>query len=104
MFERDFGISQKQKSTIFGAIYFGAVRYLGVSQGLSATSFSEIYFYEDRFEIETNHISVHYSKIKEITNSNEMKRDTECLAYGSVTSSFSFGLFMEKGKGGSNNP
>jgi hypothetical protein len=41
---------------------------------------SEIYYYEDRFEIETNHISVHYSKIKDITNSNEMKRDTERLA------------------------
>jgi hypothetical protein len=43
---------------------------------------SEIYFYEERFEIETNHISVYYSKIKDITNSNEMKRDTERLAYG----------------------
>ena len=29
MFERVFGISQKQKSTMFGAIDFGAVRYLG---------------------------------------------------------------------------
>ena len=45
---------------------------------------SEIYFYEDGFEIETNHIFVRYSKIKDITNSNEIDRETERLAYGSL--------------------
>ena len=82
MFERVFGISQKQKSTILGAIDCGAIRYLGGHKAYPQPVLSEIYFYEDRFEIETNHISVHYSKIKDITNSNEMKRDTERLGYG----------------------
>ena len=44
----------------------------------------EVYFYRDRFEIEANQITVRYSKIKDITNSNEIDRDTERLAYGSL--------------------
>ena len=55
---------------------------MGGHKAYSQPVLSEIYFYEERFEIETNHISVYYSKIKDITNSNEMKRDTERLAYG----------------------
>ena len=58
------------------------VRYLGGHKAYPIPFLSEIYFYEDNFELETNHISIRYSKIKDITNSNEMKRDTERLAYG----------------------
>ena len=42
---------------------------------------SEIFFYEDRFDIGAG-ISVKYSKIKNLTNSNEMKRESDRLAAG----------------------
>jgi hypothetical protein len=82
MFEKMFGIDQKKKAKILGAIDCGAVRYLGGHKAYPMPVLSEIYFYEDSFEIEANHISVRYSKIKDIINSNEMKRDIERLAYG----------------------
>jgi hypothetical protein len=82
MFEKIFGIDQKKKAKILGAIDSGAVRYLGGHKAFPMPVLSEIYFYEDRFELEANQISVRYSKIRDITNSNELKRDTERLAYG----------------------
>jgi hypothetical protein len=74
MFEKIFGIDQKQKAKILGAIDCGAVRYLGGHKGLPLSVLSEMYFYEDRFELEANRISVYYSKIRDITNSNEQER------------------------------
>ena len=82
MFEKIFGIDQKEKAKLLGAVDCGAVRYLGGHKAFPMPVLSEIFFYEDRFELEANQISVTYSKIKDITNSNEMKRDTERLAYG----------------------
>lgn len=79
-----FGIDQKKKAKMLGAVDSGAVRYLGGHKAYAQPVLSEIYFYEDGFEIETNRIFVRYSTIKDITNSNKIDRETERLAYGSV--------------------
>jgi hypothetical protein len=43
---------------------------------------TEIFFYEDRFELEVYNLTMPYSKIKDIGNSKESKRDTDRLAAG----------------------
>ena len=60
----------------------GTVQYMGGHKAYPKPHWSEIFFYEDRFELEVYKISVSYSKIKNIGNSKERKRDTERLAAG----------------------
>ncbi len=84
MFEKILGIDQKKKAKKLGAIDCGAVMYIGGHKAFPQPALSEIFFYEDRFELEPYHISVQYSKIKDIANSNDMKRDTERLWAGLI--------------------
>ncbi len=70
--------------------------YIGGHKAFPQPALSEIFFHEDRFELEPYHISVQYSKIKDIANSNDMKRDTERLWAGLIFPPVAFSIFMEK--------
>jgi hypothetical protein len=52
------------------------IQYMGGHKAYPKPEWSDVYFYEDRFEIEVNRISVPYSKIMDIGNS---KSDTGLL-------------------------
>ncbi len=60
----------------------GRVQYMGGHKAYPKPQWTEIFFYEDRFEIDAYNISVSYSKIKDIGNSKEGKRDLERLTPG----------------------
>lgn len=55
----------------------GRIQYMGGHKAYPRPEWSDIYFYEDRFEIEVNCISVQYSKIIDIGNSNDGKMDSD---------------------------
>lgn len=71
MFEKIFGMDQKKKAKKLGASDWGAVMCLGGHKAHPQPALSEIFFYEDRFELEPYHISVQYSKIKDIITSSK---------------------------------
>ena len=50
----------------------------------------EIFFYEDRFDIDAG------SKIKDLTNSNEMKRETDRLAAGLLFAPLALAYLFKK--------
>jgi hypothetical protein len=78
-------MNMKEKARLMGALDGGYVQYIVGHKAFPQSKLCEIFFYEDRFDIEVAigaGISVEYSKIKNLTNSNEMKRDADRLAYG----------------------
>ena len=70
----------RSKNRLFQELQTVEQQVSGRSQRISTTSFVKYIFTMIGFR--QNLISVQYSKIKNITNSNELKRDTERLAYG----------------------
>jgi hypothetical protein len=62
----------------------GGIIYMGGHKAYPKPTWGEIYFYEDRFEIKPYDICIQYSKIKDIGNSNEKKRDASRLAAGLI--------------------
>jgi hypothetical protein len=62
----------------------GRVHYMGGHKAYPSPQWTEIYFYEDRFVLLNPNLTVYFSKIKDIANSNEMKRDAERLMYGLI--------------------
>jgi hypothetical protein len=86
MFEKIFGVDQKKKESMMKEkpIDSGRIQYMGGHKAYPRPEWSDVYFYEDRFEIEVNRISVKYSKIRDIGNSKDRKRDTERLWAGLI--------------------
>jgi hypothetical protein len=80
MFKKIFGVDQKKKESLMKEkpIDSGRIQYMGGHKAYPKPEWSDIYFYEDRFEIEVNRISVQYSKIIDIGNSND-RSDTGIL-------------------------
>ena len=62
----------------------GTVQYMGGHKMYPKPQKSDIYFYEDRFVLGDLSLNIPYSKIRDIANSNEMKRDAERLVYGVI--------------------
>jgi hypothetical protein len=62
----------------------GRVHYMGGHKAYPSPQWTEIYFYEDRFVLLNPNITVAFSKIKDIANSNEMKRDGGRLMLGLI--------------------
>ena len=60
----------------------GVVQYIGGHKAYPKPEFLQIYFYEDRIEFDPYKIIIQYAKIKDITNVNESKRDTDRLLAG----------------------
>lgn len=73
----------------------GRVHYMGGHKAYPSPQWTEIYFYEDRFVLLNPSLTVYFSKIKDIANSNEMKRDAERLMYGIIALPLAL-LFMEE--------
>jgi hypothetical protein len=80
MFKKIFGVDQKKKESLMKEkpIDSGRIQYMGGHKAYPKPEWSDVYFYEDRFEIEVNRISVQYSKIIDIGNSND-RSDTGIL-------------------------
>ena len=80
MFKKIFGVDQKKKESLMKEkpIDSGRIQYMGGHKAYPKPEWSDICFYEDRFEIEVNRISVEYSKIIDIGNSND-RSDTGIL-------------------------
>lgn len=75
----------REKAKLLGAFDCGFVEYIGGHKAFPQQKSCEIFFYGHRFDIVVGigaGISVEYSKIKNLTNSNEMKRETDRLAAG----------------------
>jgi hypothetical protein len=62
----------------------GQVQYIGGHKMYPTPFWTLLCFYEDRFELEGYEIKVYYSKIKDILNTTELKRDAERLALGVI--------------------
>ena len=86
IFEKVFGIDRKQAESMMKEppIESGQVQYMGGHKAYPSPLKSEIYFFEDRFVILACNITVYYDKIKDISNSNEKKRDLDHLFWGGV--------------------
>jgi hypothetical protein len=88
-------MNMREKARLLGALDCGFVTYLGGHKKFPQPILCEIFFYEHRFDIGTE-ISVHYSKIKDITNSNEMKRETDRLAAGLLFAPLALAYLFKK--------
>jgi hypothetical protein len=88
-------MNMKEKARMLGAIDYGFVEYIGGHKAFPQPTFCEIFFYEDRFDIGAG-ISVKYSKIKDLTNSNEMKRETDRLAAGLLFAPLALAYLFKK--------
>lgn len=60
----------------------GTVHYMGGHKAYPKPELTDIYFYEDRILIYSNGITIPYSQIKDISNSNEKKRHEDWAAFG----------------------
>jgi len=86
IFEKVFGIDRKQAESMMKEppIESGEIQYMGGHKAYPSPMKSEIYFFEDRFKIVAYNITVYYAKIKNITNSNEKKRELDHLVIGGI--------------------
>ena len=66
----------------------GTVHYMGGHKAYPNPELTEIYFYEDRIVIYAYNITIPYSQIKDITNSNERKRHEDWAAFGLLGHAF----------------
>jgi hypothetical protein len=74
----------------------GGIVYMGGHKAFPKPTWGECYFYEDRMEIKPYDIRVSYSKIKEISNFNEEKRDTSRLVAGVIFLPLALGYLWKK--------
>src|SRR5262249_2934279 len=85
-FEKMFGVDRKKRDSMMAErpLVSGGVRYMGGHKAFPSPMWTEILFFEDRFVLDTPRLIIYYSSIKDIINSNEMKREAERLVYGLI--------------------
>jgi hypothetical protein len=79
LFEKVFGIDRKKAESMMKEppLESGEIEYMGGHKAYPSALKSEIHFYQDRFVILAYNITVPYASIKDISNSNEKKRDAD---------------------------
>jgi hypothetical protein len=86
IFEKVFGVDKKKAESMMKEppIESGEIQYMGGHKAHPSPIKSDVYFFQDRFVIVACNITVPYAKIKDISNSNEKKRDIDHLILGGV--------------------
>ena len=80
-----FGADKKEDVTIKEKpIATGIIEYIGGHKAHPKPAYSDIDFYEDRIQIAAYNLKIPYSKIKDISNSSEKRRDPSRLVIGVV--------------------
>jgi hypothetical protein len=62
----------------------GPIQYMGGHKANPSSGYTWIFFYEDRLFIDGYNLTVYYTKIKDVFNTNEKRRHAERLALGLV--------------------